>query len=312
LLTVADGAGKIPRRFALRAAHAARARDRRKKRRRNELLGLTGDDRDESWSVSWSVAMRRFVLAAAMAGMTFGAQAADLPDLPILRGSLGSGSLSSPRVNWQGFYVGGQADYGSITTKLPGGLNADMQSTFTPPFGVSYNWQPLGQAHSLNSGFGAFAGYNWQWDDAILGIEANYLHGAFHSYSTSTGYTYNLPAFTVASVTNSRADVSLSDFGSLRTRFGWAAGCFMPYGFLGVGFGSRTIDRVVSASPASISPIWSTDSKEKLVYGYSGGFGLDTMIVGGLFLRAEYEYLRVTADYESTIHTARVGLGYKF
>lgn len=256
--------------------------------------------------------MRRFVLAAAMAGMTFGAQAADLPDLPILRGSLGSGSLSTPRVIWQGFYVGGQADYGVIATKIPAGLNSDMQSTFTPPAGFSYNWQGLGQASSSNNGYGAFAGYNWQWDDAVLGIEGNYLHGAFRSYSSSTGYTYNVPAFTIASVTDSRATVSLSDFGSLRARFGWVAGCFMPYGFLGAGVGSRTIDRAVSASPASISPTWSTDTKEKLVYGYSAGFGVDTMIAGGLFVRAEYEYQRVTADYESNIHTARVGVGYKF
>ena len=32
--------------------------------------------------------MRKFVLATAMIGMAFGAEAADLPDLPVLRGSL--------------------------------------------------------------------------------------------------------------------------------------------------------------------------------------------------------------------------------
>jgi len=251
--------------------------------------------------------MRRLVLAMAMVGMAFGAQAADMPDLPVLRGSVGG-----PRaVNWAGFYVGGQAAYGAITTRLPSSLNADMQSTFTPPTG-SYNWQPLGSASSNNTGYGAFAGYNWQWEDAVLGIEGNYLHGAFRSYSSSTGYVYNVPAFTVASVTNSRATVSLSDYGSLRARFGWAAGCFMPYGFVGAGVGSRTIDRSVSAAPTSISPTWSADTKEKLVYGYSLGLGVDTMIVGGLFVRAEYEYQRFTADYETFIHSARVGVGYKF
>jgi outer membrane immunogenic protein len=254
--------------------------------------------------------MRRFVLATAMIGMAFGAQAADMPDLPVLRGSLPPGGLSSSRVVWQGFYVGGQADYGSITTKQPSNLNADMQATFTPA--GNYNWQPLGQAHSINGGYGAFAGYNWQWDDALLGIEANYLHGAFRSYTKSTGYTYTLAPYTVTSVTNSRADIAINDFGSLRARFGWVADCFMPYGFVGFGFGSRTIDRSISAAPLSATPTWTTDTKEKLVYGYSGGFGLDTMIVGGLFIRAEYEYLRVTADYESVIHTARLGLGYKF
>src|SRR5262249_20805483 len=148
-----NGAGKIPRRFALRAAHACRERDRGKTRARNDWLRLTGHDHGGSWRVSWSVAMRRLVLAMAMVGMAFGAQAADMPDLPILRGSVGG-----PRaVNWAGFYVGGQAAYGAITTRLPSSLNADMQSTFTPPTG-SYNWQPLGSASSNNTGYGAFAG----------------------------------------------------------------------------------------------------------------------------------------------------------
>ena len=51
--------------------------------------------------------MRRFLLAVVMCGMTAGAQAADLSDLPILRGGFTDG-LTSTRVNWQGFYVGGQ------------------------------------------------------------------------------------------------------------------------------------------------------------------------------------------------------------
>ena len=111
--------------------------------------------------------MRRFVLATAMMGMAFGAQAADMPDQPVLRGSL---SPAGPRVvNWAGFYVGGQVDYNASITKLPSGLNSDMQSTFTPPPAVNYTWQPLVQAHSINTGFGAFAGYNWQWDDVMVG-----------------------------------------------------------------------------------------------------------------------------------------------
>ena len=36
------------------------------------------------------------------------------------------------------------------------------------------------------------------------------------------------------------------------------------------------------------------------------------MLVGGLFVRAEYEYRRVTSDVESNINTVRAGLGYKF
>ena len=59
--------------------------------------------------------MRRFVLATVMCGMAVGAQAADMPDLPVLRGGFTEG-LSRSRVNWDGFYAGGQIGYGSIRT----------------------------------------------------------------------------------------------------------------------------------------------------------------------------------------------------
>ena len=70
--------------------------------------------------------MRRFWLAAMMCGVAAGAQAADLSDLPVLRGAFTEG-LSANKVNWQGYYVGGQADWGSITSKIPAGINSDLQ-----------------------------------------------------------------------------------------------------------------------------------------------------------------------------------------
>jgi outer membrane immunogenic protein len=253
------------------------------------------------------VAMRRLLLAAVMIGVVSGAQAADMPDY--LRGSIPAGP--APRVYWQGYYVGGQGDYGSITSKLSPGINGDMQSTFLPPPTIAYNWQPLAQAHSLHGGYGAFAGYNSQWEDVVVGVEANYLHGGFRAFSKSTGYTYDVTN-AVASTTNSSASLKLSDFGSARLRAGYAVGCFLPYMFVGGGFGSQTIERNVSASPAPVLPAWTADSKTKLVYGYSAGVGFDVMLVGGLFARAEYEYLRVTSDVESTVNSVRAGLGYKF
>src|SRR5262245_33970204 len=118
--------------------------------------------------------MRRFMLVAAMLGSVSAAQAADMPDLPILRGAFTDG-LTSSRTNWQGYYIGGQADYGTITSKISPSINADMQATFVSP-GPTYNWQPLTAAPSTSAGYGAFAGYNGQWDDVVLGIEANYSH----------------------------------------------------------------------------------------------------------------------------------------
>lgn len=251
--------------------------------------------------------MRRFWTAAILLGATSGAQAADLP---FLRGSFTEG-LSTIKVFWQGYYVGGQADWGSINSRVPAAINSDMQSTFLPPVGVAYNWQSLGRAHSLNNGYGAFAGYNSQWEDVVVGIEANYIHGGFRAASNSTGNTYN-PDLSIASTTYSNAVIKMSDFGSVRLRAGYIMGSFLPYAYLGAGLGSQTVERSVSASPAPQLPAWTTDTKTKLVYGYSAGLGVDVMLVGGLFTRVEYEYQRVTSNIESNINTVRLGLGYKF
>jgi opacity protein-like surface antigen len=243
--------------------------------------------------------------------MVSAVQAADMPDLPILRGAFTEG-LSTAKVNWQGYYVGGQVDYGSVTSKVAGNINRDMQATFVPPNNVDYNWQPLGQAHSINSGYGAFAGYNSQWEDVVLGLEANYIHDGFRSRTNSVGFRYLADRVTVESLTNSNAIVKLTDFGSLRVRGGYVIGCFLPYAFVGTGFGSQTVDRSVLAFPDPVRPAWTKDSKSKLVYGYTAGAGVDVMLIGGLFARAEYEYRRVTSDIESNVSTVRAGLGYKF
>lgn len=52
--------------------------------------------------------MRRLLLAATILGTACSAQAADMPDFfSPLRG--GFNEVSVARVNWQGYYVGGQA-----------------------------------------------------------------------------------------------------------------------------------------------------------------------------------------------------------
>jgi outer membrane immunogenic protein len=255
--------------------------------------------------------MRRFLLVAVVCGSAGVAQAADMPDLPFLRGSFTEG-LSATSVNWQGSYVGGQVSYGSVTSKVPSGLNNDLRNFYpmVPPPGVAYDWEPLGSAHGNATGYGAFAGYNSQWDDVVVGFEANYIHDGFRSVTNSVGPIYVAGA--LQSITHSSATVKLSDFGSLRVRGGYVWGCFLPYLFAGTGFGSQTVDRTVSASPPPLVAGTSAASQTKLVFGYSAGVGIDIMLVGGLFARAEYEYRRVTSDIESNINTVRAGLGYKF
>jgi len=132
--------------------------------------------------LSMGGAMRRFLLAAVMIGTASCAQAADMPDLPILRGSYVDG-LTTSRVNWQGFYVGGQGGYGSSDEKFAGS-NASMLATLLDHNVIQqmqvsqWNLGLAGQS-ARSSAYGAFAGYNWQWDDVVVGLEVSYMHGSF-------------------------------------------------------------------------------------------------------------------------------------
>lgn len=257
--------------------------------------------------------MRGLLLAVAMFGAVSGAQAADMPDF--LRGSLPAGP--SPRVSWQGYYVGGQAAYGAVTSSPSSSLNADLQSTFVPPSvppGLGYNWGAQGQAHGNGVGYGGFAGYNSQWDDVVIGIEGNYLHTGLSAFNSVAGYTYGGTPPGILTATNSSASINVTDFGSARLRAGYTIGCFLPYLYGGAGFGSETVQRSISATPGPdplFGPV-SGNTKTNLVYGYSAGVGVDVMLWGGLFMRAEYEYQFMTSKIESAINSAHLGIGYKF
>ena len=276
------------------------------------------------------VAMRRFLLAAVMIGTASCAQAADMPDLPILRGSYVDG-LTTSRVNWQGFYVGGQGGYGSSDEKFAGS-NASMLATpldrnVIQQMQVSqWNLGLAGQS-ARSSAYGAFAGYNWQWDDVVVGLEASYVHGSFGGASRATkelvsGLALSDTFFHDVAV-DSSASISISDMATFRARAAYAWGCFLPYMFGGFALGKADIARSVTIHDAvsatingpftPLATLNATDAVHNhLIYGYTAGLGFDVNLVGGLFMRAEWEYVRFTSQVDTNINTVRAGLGYKF
>jgi opacity protein-like surface antigen len=275
-----------------------------------------------------SVAMRRFLLVAAVLGMATTAQAADMPDF--LRGSF---TAPVARTNWQGVYVGGQASYGAadmdfansgqdLLAKLLNNVDVEQQ------FNIS-KW-PLQQKNSTqNSGFGGFFGYNAQWTDVVAGVELNYIHGKFNGRSNgfqSRFFSYPTDYQTIANA-YSDSSMQVTDYGSLRVRGGYALGCFLPYLFGGVALGQANISRfarydlyykyVSTQIPALPDHGWFSDNMTEnanahFIYGYSGGLGIDMMLFANLFLRAEWEYMRFTSPVDTTINTVRAGIGYKF
>jgi opacity protein-like surface antigen len=185
----------------------------------------------------------------------------------------------------------------------------------------------LGKDSARSSGYGAFAGYNWQWDDVVLGLEGSYLHGAFGGSASATearssgtplsdGLIHNVTA-------TSTAAIAISDMATFRGRAAYSFGCFLPYIFGGLALGNADITSSVNVqdvvSPSingpftQLQPLFADNALHNhLIYGYTAGLGVDINLIGGLFMRAEWEYVRFTAQVDTSINTVRAGLGYKF
>lgn len=298
--------------------------------------------------------MRRLVMATVFAAVAQGAWAADLPDLsdlPVLRGGITDG-LSRSSVNWQGAYVGGQVGYSSANmdfSNATSSLVSQMTQNSILQSIVS-EWTVMGKSSPTSTSFGGFVGYNAQWDDVVLGVEANYSHFS-NMAGLSTGsvgplavtpagetpppnhtYVYNVAL-------RGSATAQLTDAMTFRGRAAYAVGNFLPYMFGGVAIGRVNYSRnvalddtiynylttttVVNQTTVSNTTLVGTstqptlsaaDSGTAYAYGYTAGFGLETMLWGGLFARGEYEYIKFTSikNIGITTNTVRAGLGYKF
>src|SRR6267154_6083617 len=292
--------------------------------------------------------MRRLVLAAAMFGMAFGAQAADMPDLPVLRGSVAPIASRT----WDGWYAGGQVSY----TAAEADFSKSVVGLTNFIFRDSVLEQPTSQFHLLSkttmqgTGFGGFVGRNWQWDDLVFGLEANYNY--FNTLATSTSGFNSLEIInppgqqnppnvtTTYGVTlTGRAAAQLKDAITLRARAGWATGNFLPYVFGGVAIGRMDVSRSVTSfvtrrddttttdafgvtttiiGPTLFVPAQSQTLSEQrtnaFVAGWTGGLGLEYMLWGNVFMRGEWEYVKFLTVKNTAVQAnhLRAAIGYKF
>src|ERR1700688_619509 len=287
----------------------------------------------------WSVAMRKILLAAVMFGAVSGAQAADMPDF--LRGSLPASS--APTRNWDGWYAGGQvgeswtnSDYSRTVVSM----NNDLFRSTTLQ-GPTSQLTLLGRVNGRSPGFGAFVGRNFQYDEIVLGVEANYNYWSSLGTSTAASLgpiqvpepTLVLPpgATAVDAVTlNGNASLQVKDEMTFRGRAGWAAGDFLPYIFGGLAVGRMDVERTVSSSvtrtinfadgtsTSFLLPqfsLTSTDGRSNnFVAGWTAGLGLEYMLWGNVFVRGEWEYVKFMSikDTVVTQNSVHAGIGYKF
>jgi outer membrane immunogenic protein len=286
--------------------------------------------------------MRRLVAAVAMMGLVADASASEF-EMPVLRGS--SDFAPSPWVpapptytRWSGFYVGGQAsgsiagmDFGTSTRSLVSFAtrNSVLESHVT-------SWTTLSKGDTSATGFGGFVGYNFQWDDVTLGVEANYTRStlsksASDSLSRSFVDNTNAPAgheYTYDATVTARSAVTLTDFGTFRARGGWAAGSFMPYGFAGLAVARANVTRSATVTATvtdrtggvivdtfDLLPATRTEGQTgAYAFGYTAGFGMDVLVMANLFVRGEYEFVQFpnVKGANINLNTVRLGGGLKF
>src|ERR1700682_4494157 len=119
--------------------------------------------------------MRWVISGLAVLGFAESALAADLD---YLRGSDVFAPQEQTYYRWSGFYLGGQGGFGNTQMDFfpaTAPLIAFMlRSSGLENLGHIPQWQILGAKDSRDTSYGGFIGYNSQWENVILGVEANY------------------------------------------------------------------------------------------------------------------------------------------
>jgi opacity protein-like surface antigen len=276
--------------------------------------------------------MKRLVIACVLTiGLGWKAHAED----PRIFAPTGLFPVTPSYWNWSGFYFGGvfgmtsgNFDPQNATGPMVAHLLRD--TTIENEAGISH----LPQLPSVSTGgtsYGAFVGFNRQWDDIILGLELNYNFGRLsahssdsvgRSYVASDGYLYDV-------FLNSHGSIALKDYGTIRARAGYVMDRFLPYAQFGAAIGRADLRRSVTVNltgvdadpatppvlpPVALNAALSEFKKDAFIYGFSAGVGLDIALMENVFLRAEYEFIQFfpAKSMLFSMHTGRVGAAVKF
>lgn len=283
---------------------------------------MIGNRRNSGTTASWRAALGALALILAMPA---GAAAADFP---LLRGSFtGYGQ-------WEGVNLGGTLGMTNLNTDFSqstSSIVADMlrQSTLEAEIGPS-GWNVLANDISSSTSYGAFLGYNMQWDQLVIGFDLAYHR--FSNLQTSDGPTLLERIVSTSDGTShdlaiwAQSSTKLVDYGTVRARAGYAVGQFLPYAMIGGALGrfnySTTVwladqqtdsngNKSLYIPPSSPQ----TDAKDgAYVAGLAVGLGMDVALLPNVFLRAEWEYVTFAGvhDFHSYMNSGRVGVGVRF
>jgi opacity protein-like surface antigen len=265
-------------------------------------------------------------------------------DFDVLRGAQPVGYATYTR--WSGFYGGAligeefdAADFrnvGASEITSIAGLSAGFDGVPIASF------PRLTSLNTETPSYGAFLGYNYQFEAAVVGFELTFTKTQFSaSINDMESHDYFQTANSVVYDTtynvNTSASAKVNDYGTVRGRFGWAFGNLLPYGFGGVAISQINVMKSVNVNycgqeepysctnpppasnpppPAPIGGSWTLSNQVngKWYFGYVAGLGLDYALTQNLFLRGEYQFIQYGApdNIRLSASSVRAGVGLKF
>jgi outer membrane immunogenic protein len=230
---------------------------------------------------------------------------------------------------WGGFYGGVMVGYSTGKFDFHNGteaLVADMLRYLTLENQNQISkFQVLGTSNADHLGYGAFFGYNQQWEDTILGVELSYYKSDLSGVAPSNPIGRRVPAGNLTDdvAVSGTASMKVNDLLGLKGRVGWAAGAFLPYATFGGVIGRADVahsahvqgtEGVGTTDPVDFDFFKTDAQKDAFVYGWTLGGGVDMMLMQNVFVRAEVEYTHLAQimGISTSITTGRLGAGLKF
>ncbi len=236
------------------------------------------------------------------------------------------GAAQADDDDWDGFYIGANLGYGW----------ADADTRFTSLSGA-YGHSPYYAPEKIDpdpNGIlgGAQAGYNWQIERWVLGLETDFSFADINGNNTTLGTSSYSDGYTAAVALST--EERINSFGTLRARLGMVAfEDFLVYATGGwaygdVNYSANTDYSAVDSGKQSYPAHSFSESKS----GWTVGGGLEYGLLESLSLRAEYLYLdlgdtsavanpeipnppyhyKKQYDWETRANIARVGFNYFF
>jgi outer membrane immunogenic protein len=215
--------------------------------------------------------------------------------------------------------------FGNGTSSLIAYLlrNTTVENEFSPS-----SWTTLPSNTTNGRQFGAFLGYNFQWDQLVIGFDGAYnrpstLESFASDSITRRGFTSDgiLHVLTI----DAQSSLKLIDYATLRARAGYAIGQFLPYAVVGGAVGRFNYSNSATAfddqtpplpsAPFTFAPPPRTDAKDNaIVGGFVVGLGMGVALLPNVFLRGEWEMVAFVPvnGLRANINTGRVGLGVRF